>query len=112
MQVKLTAYNMEWMKDLFYKDGTPKTVDSGSTEDKKNGERSKDLATVVKTIKPDILCIIEGPDTLKNESKTASQQLQSWCELHGLANDYAPIHGLISGGQQELCALYKKKKLH
>jgi hypothetical protein len=103
---------MEWMKNLFYRDGTPKTIDTGSNEDRKNAERSVMLATVVRAVDPDFLGIVEGPDTLANGSKTASGQLEAWRELHGLDSDYRGVHGFPSGGQQELCALYKKSKLN
>lgn len=102
---------MEWMKDLFYPDGTPKTSDTGSEEDRKNGERSEMLASVFKTMDPDFLGIVEGPDTLADGSKTASVQLEAWRDLHGLNADYSGVHGFPSGGQQELCALYKRSKL-
>jgi predicted extracellular nuclease len=111
MKIRFAVYNMEWMKNLFYRDGTPKRSDQGSNDDKEDGVRSEQLATVVRTMKPDILCVVEGPDTLKNGSKTASGQLQSWCDLHALADEYRSIQGLISGGQQELCALYRTSKI-
>jgi len=102
---------MEWMKDLFFSDGTPKKADEGSEEDREYGERSAMLATVVRAMDPDFLGIVEGPDTLADGSKTASQQLEAWRDLHGLDADYRAVHGIPSGGQQELCALYKKSKL-
>ncbi|MEP3479606.1 MAG: hypothetical protein ABJZ55_10195 [Fuerstiella sp.] len=111
MKLKLCVYNMEWMKDLFFKDGTPKKADEGSVEDRKHGERSKMLAAVIRGIDPDFLGIVEGPDTLADGSKTASQQLEAWRDLHGLDADYRGVHGFPSGGQQELCALYKKSKV-
>jgi predicted extracellular nuclease len=101
---------MEWMKRLFYTDGTPKTKNDTGSANKKEGLRSEQLATVVKAIDPDILCIVEGPDTLASGEKTASQQLMNWCALHDL-NEYDAVHGITSGGQQELCAIYKRDKV-
>lgn len=111
MKLKFAVYNMEWMSDLFYKDGAPKKADEGSEKDRENGVRSGLLATVVKTIDPDVLCIVEGPDTLADGSRTASGQLEAWRDLHGLDPDYAAIHGIPSGGRQELCAIYKRSKV-
>ena len=111
MKLKLAVYNMEWMKNLFFRDGTPKKANEGSSEDRKDGERSALLASVVQAIDPDALCIVEGPDTLADGSKTASSQLESWRDLHGLDADYEAVHGIPSGGQQELCALFKKSRL-
>ncbi|HEX2230406.1 MAG TPA: hypothetical protein VHM64_25020, partial [Candidatus Binatia bacterium] len=111
MDLTFCAYNMEWMKDLFRSDGTPKRSDDPDPEDRKYGQRSEFLAAVVKAINPDILCISEGPDTLADGSKTASQQLERWRDLHNLDPDYEAVHGDPSGGQQELCALFRKAKL-
>ena len=103
---------MEWMKDLFHNDGTPKRADEDSEEDRKHGERSAMLARVVQAIDPDILCVVEGPDTLIDGSKTASGQLEAWRDLHGLNAIYKGVHGFPSGGQQELCVLFKKNKVN
>jgi hypothetical protein len=112
MKLKLAVYNMEWMKDLFFADGTPKKANEGSKDDRKHGKRSELLASVVQAIDPDVLCIVEGPNTLADGSKTASAQLEAWCDLHDLDADYEAVHGIPSGGQQELCALFKKSKIH
>ena len=111
MKIKFAVYNMEWMCNLFYKDGTPKQDDVGSEEDRKDGKRSAQLAAVVKAIDPDVLCIVEGPDTLVDGSRTASGQLEAWRDLHGLDPDYSAIHGTPSGGRQELCAMYKRSRM-
>ena len=111
MNLTFAVYNVEWMKDLFFKDGTPKRDDQGSAKDKEFGARSVLLADVVKAIDPDVLCIVEGPDTLADGSKTASGQLEAWRDLHGLDPNYKGVHGIPSGGQQELCALYRSNLL-
>lgn len=111
MQLKLAVYNMEWMKDLFHKDGSPKRWDSPDEKTRRHGERSAYLAEVIRVIDPDILCIVEGPNTLKDQSITASRQLEAWCDLHGLDSDYKAVHGISSSGLQELCALYKSSKV-
>lgn len=111
MKLKFAVYNMEWMKNLFFADGTPKKADEGSVDDRQQGRRSERLAEVVQAIDPDVLCIVEGPDTLADGSKTAASQLEAWRDLHHLAADYEAVQGITSGGQQELCALFKKSKI-
>jgi hypothetical protein len=112
MKLRFAVYNMEWMKELFNDDGTPKQVGKGARTKKKVAQRSASLAEVVKAIDPDILCIVEGPDTLKDGPKTASGQLEAWRDFHGLDANYKGVHGIPSGGQQELCALYRKNKVN
>ena len=104
MKLKVAVYNMEWMVNLFTRDGTPKT----SGED---GERSGQLAEVVKAVDPDILGIVEGPDTTVSGSKLASAQLEAWAALHGLHGAYRGVHGFPSPGRQELCSLYRSDKV-
>ena len=104
MKLKAAVYNMEWMVNLFTKEGNLKTTG-------KDGERSAQLAEIVKAINPDILGIVEGPDTTASGSKTASAQLKAWAVHHGLHASYRGVHGFASGGRQELCALYRSDKV-
>ena len=41
MKLKLAVYNMEWMKNLFFKDGTPKGDNALDSEDRKDAERKQ-----------------------------------------------------------------------
>jgi len=104
MKLNIATYNVEWMVNLFTNQGEPKTDGEG-------GDRSKLLAEVVKIMAPDILGIVEGPDTTVSGSKLASEQLEAWAELHGLDSHYKGVHGFSSGGRQELCALYRSDKV-
>jgi len=104
MKLRVAVYNMEWMANLFTKEGEPETTG-------KDGERSAQLADVVKAIDPDILGVVEGPDTTVSGSKSASAQLEAWAAHHGLDNSYKGVHGFPSSGRQELCALYKSNKV-
>lgn len=110
MRIKFAVYNVEWMRRLFHADGTPKRP-SDPPPHGKDGERSALLAEVVKALDPDVLCIVEGPDTLKDQSKTASEQLEAWRDAFGLDGDYRAVHGFPSAGQQELCALFRESKV-
>lgn len=104
MKLNIAVYNMEWMVRLFDKNGNLKT-------DAELLKRAGKLAEVVKKINPDILGIVEGPDTTKNASRTSSKQIMKWVGNFGLASDYKAVHGFPSRGTQELCALYKSSKV-
>ncbi len=104
MIIRIAVYNMEWMKNLFKQDGSVKTTGP-------DAERSAELAQVVKAMDPDILGIVEGPDTTVSGTKSTTKQINAWASHHGLSPSYKAVQGFISGGQQELCALYKSDKV-
>jgi predicted extracellular nuclease len=104
MKLNIAVYNMEWMMRLFNAQGNLKT-DSASVA------RAQDLATVVAAIDPDILGVVEGPDTTVSGSRLASAQLELWAAAHGLDSSYKAVHGFPSGGQQELCVMFKSSKV-
>ncbi|WP_299441578.1 endonuclease/exonuclease/phosphatase family protein [uncultured Aquimarina sp.] len=104
MKLRIAVYNVNWMRKLFHTDGTP--ITTGDI-----GKRSQQLASITKTINPDFIGIIEGPDTLVDGSKTASIQLEKWASHYALNNNFKGIHGHPSSGQQELCALYDSSKI-
>lgn len=104
MKINIAVYNMEWMKDLFTPAGEVKT----SGDDAERGAR---LANVVKSIAPDFLGVVEGPDTTVSGSRTAAGQLKAWATHHGLHAAYKAVGGFVSGGQQELCALYRSDRI-
>lgn len=104
MKLNVAVYNMEWMKDLFTPDQKVKTTGE-------EAQRSAHLAEVVREMNPDILGIVEGPDTTASGSKKSTTQLKNWVNHHGLPSTYKAVHGITSGGQQELCALFKSNKV-
>ncbi|WP_026950105.1 endonuclease/exonuclease/phosphatase family protein [Algoriphagus mannitolivorans] len=104
MKLKIAVYNVEWMRELFESDGSPKTTG-------KPAARSRQLARVIQAMDPDFLGIVEGPDTLVSGIKTTSGQLNLWVNEFLPGSNYSAIHGFPSAGQQELGALYKTNKL-
>ncbi|MBN3581727.1 hypothetical protein JYB64_04965 [Algoriphagus aestuarii] len=104
MKLKIGVYNVEWMRDLFDAEGHPITTGA-------DGNRSKKLAEVVEAMDPDFLGIVEGPNTLVNQSKTASLQMEAWVREFIPSKNLNGIHGFPSPGQQELCALYNPDKI-
>jgi hypothetical protein len=105
MNLRIGVYNIAWMRDLFEPDGSPTTTG-------KEAFRSRQIADILKAIKPDFLGIVEGPDTLVNGSKTTSAQLVSWADEFMPGHSFAAAHGFPSSGQQELGALYDKTKIN
>lgn len=104
MKLKVAVYNVEWMTRLFNSSGELKT--SGA-----EAARAEKLARIVDKMSPDILGIVEGPDTTVSGSRIASKQIQQWAAAHGLHASYKGVHGFPSNGQQELCALYRSDKI-
>lgn len=104
MKLKVAVYNVEWMTRLFDSNGELKTTGDEVT-------RAKQLAEVIEKMSPDILGIVEGPDTKVDGSKTASIQLEKWAAKYNLNSKYKGVHGFPSNGQQELCALYRSDKV-
>ena len=104
MKVKVAVYNMNWMKRLFNAQGQPITTGD-------EGQQSADLADVIRIIDPDILGIVEGPDTTSSGTRSASKQVKAWAQHHKLDPLDKAVHGFPSAGQQELCALYKSNKV-
>lgn len=104
MNLRIAVYNMEWMRDLFEPDGTPKMTG-------KDGKRSKKLADIVKALQVDFLGVVEGPDTLVNGSKTTSGQLIAWADEFMPGHTFSAVHGFPSSGQQELGAMFDSTKL-
>ena len=68
MKFRVAVDNMEWMINLFTRNGEPKT----SGED---GERGGRLTDVVKALDPDIMGTVEGPDTTVSGNKLASAEM-------------------------------------
>lgn len=105
MKLRIGVYNVEWMRDLFDTEGNPKTSGKELT-------RSQQLAEVIKEMNPDFLGIVEGPNTLVDGSKTASNQMEIWTHTFIPGSNYKGVHGFPSSGQQELCAIYNPDKIN
>lgn len=104
MILRIAVYNMEWMRDLFEPDGSPKTGG-------KEGKRSRSLAAIVKALQVDFLGVVEGPDTLVGGTKTVSGQLLNWADEFIPGHTFSAVHGFPSSGQQELGALFDHTKI-
>lgn len=105
MKLNVWVYNTEWMRNLFDENGEPFTQWEA-------WDRSKKLADVINAMELDFLWIVEGPDTKKDGTKTATAQLENWVWEFWLNENFKWVHGTPSNGQQELCALYDASKIN
>lgn len=103
MKLKVAVYNVKWMSRLFSADGSLKTTGPEAA-------RAAQLAAIVGKMAPDIIGIVEGPDTTVSGAKTASKQVKTWASGHGLHSSYKAVHGFPSPGRQELCMMYRSDK--
>ncbi len=104
MILRIAVYNVEWMRNLFETDGTPKTTGA-------DAKRSQILAAVIQALQVDFLGIVEGPDTLVSGAKTSSGQLLAWANQFIPGHSFSAVHGFPSSGQQELAAMYDSTKV-
>ncbi|MGR3811340.1 endonuclease/exonuclease/phosphatase family protein [Jiulongibacter sp. NS-SX5] len=118
MKLRIAEYNMEWMKNVFVNGipiNTPPPAskpESDWNQEEKWTVKSMRLIEVLKLLDFDVLAVVEGPDSLKNGSKTATDQLNLWMQTFGLTyRNYKAMEGHVSNGQQELCMIYDADKL-
>lgn len=104
MELKIAVYNVKWMARMFDANGDLKKT--GPEKD-----RAVQLSAVVAAMDPDLIGIVEGPDTTVSGSKSASKQIEAWAAAQGLHASYKAVHGFPSPGRQELCAMYRSDKL-
>ncbi len=104
MKLNIAVYNMEWMVRLFDRQGQLRT-------DNESQQRAESLAEVVRAIDPDLLGVVEGPDTTASGSRNAARQLEAWVRHYDLHPDFRAVTGFVSRGRQELCALYRSDRI-
>jgi endonuclease/exonuclease/phosphatase family metal-dependent hydrolase len=103
MSVRICSYNIEWFNHLFNSDNSLK---SGRQEQ----ERLTAIKNVLSRIDADFVGIIEAPNTTANRQQSTVKKLENFAQSSGLRIRKAVI-GFISGGTQEIAALYDPDKL-
>lgn len=103
MPLRICSYNLEWFDHMFNSDNSLKT---GPAEQ----ERLNAVASVLGKIKPDLVGIVEAPNTTANGQESTVVKLENFAQDAGLAVRKA-ITGYISSGLQELALLYNPDKL-
>jgi len=102
--IRVCSYNIEWFDDLFESNNTMKT---GAKEQDRFGK----IRDVIKGVDPDVLGIIEAPNTIvTNGTKNTITCLENFAAWAGLRTAKAAI-GFISAGRQELAVLYDPAKV-
>jgi len=103
MAVRLCSYNVEYFNKLFEKNNDPKTG-------KEEMARLDAIAAVISQIDPDLIGIIEAPNTCKTTTESTVAKLENFAQAAGLRVKKAII-GFVAPGTQELAVLYDPDKL-
>ncbi|MCK5075004.1 MAG: endonuclease/exonuclease/phosphatase family protein [Calditrichia bacterium] len=103
MDITICTYNIEWFNHLFNKDNSLKTS-------AKAKERIKAIGNIIREINPDLLGILEAPNTSADGAESTVTKLKNFAVSENLSINQA-ITGFISGGTQEIAVLYNPDKL-
>ena len=103
MSLRICSYNIEWFNHLFNPDNSLKNG-------QKEQEKLSAIGNVLSRIDPDFVGIIEAPNTTKDLQQSTVQKLENFAQFAGLRAKKSLI-GFISGGTQEIAALYDPVKL-
>ncbi len=103
MSLRICSYNIERFNHLFNKDNSLK---NGPEEQ----ERLTALKNVFLQIKPDFVGIVEAPNTSADVQQSTVKKLENFVQFANLPISSAVI-GYISGGTQEIAALFNPNKL-
>ncbi|MFC1652176.1 endonuclease [Planctomycetota bacterium] len=98
MKIRLCSYNIEWFDHLFKSDNSLKTTAEATT-------RFQAIAQVLTQINPDLIGIVEAPNSSASGSQSTVTKLENFAAAYSLRQKKAKT-GFISGGKQEITALY------
>jgi len=103
MALRICSYNIEWFNHLFNTDNSLKIG-------RKEQERLTAIKNVLIRINSDFVGIVEAPNTTVDLRQSTVKKLENFAQFAGLRIRKA-ITGFISGGTQEIAALYDPDKL-
>lgn len=103
MALRICSYNIEWFNRLFNADNTLKSSQSDQ-------ERLTAIKNVLTRIEPDLVGIVEAPNTTVDRRQSTVTKLENFAQYAGLRVKKA-MTGYISGGFQEIAVLYDSDKL-
>jgi len=103
MPLRICSYNIEWFDHLFDKSNNLKT---GVQEQ----ARIKAIGNVLGVIDPDLVGILEAPNTAASGQESTVTKLENFATSANLRTSKA-MTGFISGGTQEFAILYDPAKL-
>jgi len=98
MSFKVCSYNIEHFDDLFESDSQLKV-------DAESQSKLDAISEVLKKVNPDILGVVEAPDTTKSGTKSTIKRLELFASTYNLPVKKA-IMGYVSNYSQELALLY------
>ncbi len=104
MDIRICSYNIEWFDRLFRKNNQLRT---GVRE----VARLEAVKSVLGRLDPDFIGILEAPNTSADGERSTIECLENFAAFAGLRAKKA-IVGFISGGRQEIAALYNPDVLN
>jgi endonuclease/exonuclease/phosphatase family metal-dependent hydrolase len=103
MSLRICSYNIEWFNRLFDADNSLKT---GVQEQ----ARLEAIKNVLSALQPDFVGIVEAPNSTADGQQSTVAKLENFAQYAGLPVSRA-VMGYISGGTQEIGALFNPNKL-
>ncbi len=103
MSLRICSYNIEWFTRLF-------NSDNSLRNGQKEQERFAAIKDVLSRIDPDFVGIVEAPNSTTDYKQSTVIKLENFAQSVGLRVRKA-LTGFISGGTQEIAALYDPDKL-
>lgn len=104
MDIRICSYNIEWFDKLFRKNNQLRT---GVRE----ASRLEAIKSVLTTLDADFIGILEAPNSSSDGTRSTIQCLENFSAFAGLRARKA-VTGFISGGRQEIAALFDPDVLH
>jgi endonuclease/exonuclease/phosphatase family metal-dependent hydrolase len=109
--IRICTYNIEWFNDIFNADNTLKQFNTAVKKEKELDEKRQAVITVLQTVLPDIVGIVEAPNTTTTSgAQDCAIKLKNFMNSFGWTN-YEVCMGYISRGQQELAIIYNADKV-
>ncbi|PQJ36803.1 hypothetical protein BSZ35_00165 [Salinibacter sp. 10B] len=107
---RLATYNIEWFNRLFDEENELDLSESDSNgHGPTKAERAEAIATVLETIDPDLLTVIEGPDKTKTGRSTV-EALENFASYFDLRISEAAT-GFRSNGSQEIGLMFDPERV-
>jgi endonuclease/exonuclease/phosphatase family metal-dependent hydrolase len=102
--LRIATYNIEWFEDLFDKDNNLLLDQDWSRRyDVKRIDQATAIADVIRHVDPDIMLIVEAPNTGNTQSTVRA--LENFSKHFGLRQNAVAI-GFANGTHQELAVMY------
>ncbi len=102
--IRIATWNIEWFEALFDReDGLRADHEWSRRYNVTRAEQADGIATALAAVDPDLLMIIEAPNT--GHSQSTVRALETFAEAYGLRQKKA-VMGFVNDTHQEIAALY------